>query len=217
MIMTRAIILGAAVALVPVALVAATPSQTSHTSSGSSTGHSGTSTARSAPSGASLGGAAAIPGLCMLSRNEVLSKAKVALAADVRLKQLNQQVQTELTPEQTSINTDAKALAAQQATLSPADFQKRQAALQARLNALQQTAQIRQQELAATKQKALSRISLDAQPIINQAYRSHDCSVLLDRDAVLLGNTGNDITADVTRGLDAKVTTITFERERATQ
>jgi Skp family chaperone for outer membrane proteins len=143
--------------------------------------------------------------------------AKLSLAADARLKQLNQQVENELLAEQTSINNDAKLLEGQRANLAAADVQARLAALQTRANALQQKSQLRQRELAATRQKALNRISSEAQPVIVQAFRAHDCSLLIDRNTVLLGNMSGDITADVSRGLDARITTITFERERLAQ
>ncbi len=147
----------------------------------------------------------------MMSQSAVLLNAKVALAANVRLKQLQQQVQAELVPEQTAINNDARTLEGQR---SAPDFATRQAALQARANALQQKAQLRERELQATRQKALNRISTEAQPVIAQALRAHDCSLLIDRNSVMLGNMSNDITAEVARGLDAKISTITFERER---
>ena len=224
--MTKLLPLGAVVALFPLALQAATPpsrgvsesrgsgSSTGGRSTGQSAGSSGQSSRVS--SGASLGGAP-IPGLCMLSQSAVLSNAKVALAADARLKQLDQQMQAELQSEATSINNDAKALDGQRTSLAAADFQSRQATLQARANALQQKSQLRQRELATTRQKALNRISTEAQPVIAQAFRAHDCSLLIDRNTVLLGNMSGDITAEVARGLDAKISTITFERERLAQ
>jgi hypothetical protein len=200
--MTRLLLLAAAAALVPIALEAATPPSQTSRGVGEPRGNAPSSGARAAApssrgsSGASLGGAP-IPGLCMLSQSAVLSN--------------------ELLAEQTSINNDAKLLEGQRANLAAADVQARLAALQTRANALQQKSQLRQRELAATRQKALNRISSEAQPVIVQAFRAHDCSLLIDRNTVLLGNMSGDITADVSRGLDARITTITFERERLAQ
>ena len=106
---------------------------------------------------------------------------------------------------------DAKTLEGQR---TAPDCQTRQAALQARANALQQKIQLRDRELQATREKALARISTEAQPVIERAFRARDCSLLIDRNSVMLGNMANDITAEVARGLDAKISTITFERER---
>ncbi len=49
--------------------------------------------------------------------------------------------------------------------------------------------------------------------MIAQVYRQHGCGLLLDRGTVMGGNFANDLTADVVKGLDAKVSTITLNRE----
>jgi len=211
MIMSRLLLLGAAVAFLPMALQAATPSKP--TSRGVGESRNSSAPASSGVSDANLGGTP-IEGLCMLSQSAVLSNAKIARAADARLKQLTQQVETELQAEQTAINDDAKTLEGQR---NAPDFATRQSALQARATALMQKSQLRQRELEATKQKALTRISNEGQPVVAQAFRAHNCGLLIDRSTVLLGNMSNDITAEVVRGLDAKITTITFERERLTK
>jgi len=146
-----------AVALVPFALQAATPSKSTSRAVGD------------ASTAATIGGAP-IPGLCMLSQTEVLTKAKVALAADARLKQIQQQVETELRTEQTTLNVEARTLVDQSDT---ADFKTRQAALQARAKDLAQKSELRQRELLATRQKTLARISTEAQPIVQQAFLAH--------------------------------------------
>ena len=225
--MTRALLFGLAFAALAVPAGAVAPSRdssshsTSQSSRSSSSGQSSHTTsppARPAPqpvrTTATTGlGGAPIPGLCMLSQSAVLSNAKVALAADARLKQLAQQADVELKSEQTALDGEARSLEAQRAALSPADLQKRQAALQARIQAWRQKSQQRAREIAATRQKAIGRIATEAQPVIAQAYRAHGCSLLIDRNAVLLGNMSGDLTAEVTRGLDAKITTISFNRE----
>ena len=72
-------------------------------------------------------------------------------------------------------------------------------------------------EIEATRGKALERIANQTQPIIAQVYGQKKCGLVLNRGTVLGGNFANDLTADVVRGLDATITTITFERERLPQ
>jgi hypothetical protein len=48
---------------------------------------------------------------------------------------------------------------------------------------------------------------------VASAYASHHCGLLLNRDAVLGGNTTNDLTAEVVQGLDRKITTMSFNLE----
>jgi Skp family chaperone for outer membrane proteins len=78
---------------------------------------------------------------------------------------------------------------------------------------MQQKAELRSRELEATRLKALERIAVEAQPLIAEVYRAHNCGLLFAREAMLGGNTAADITPAVVQALDAKLTTISFERE----
>jgi Skp family chaperone for outer membrane proteins len=164
------------------------------------------------PAAQPLGGPL-VPGVCLLSQQAVVANAKVGVAAATRLKELAGQAQAEVGGERASIETDARALEGQRASLKPADFQQRQQALEVRVQALRQKAAQRDHELEATREKALGRIAVEAQSVIATAYKARDCGLLVDRGSVLGGNMTNDLTAAVVQGLDAKITTINFERE----
>jgi Skp family chaperone for outer membrane proteins len=171
--------------------------------------------AQSSPGAAAPLDGPLIQGICLLSQQAVFSNAKIGAAATARLQQLAQQAQAGLTEERQSIEAQAKALEAEQGKLSPADVRRRQQTLSGRVQSLQAEAQQRSHQVEATREKALAAISQDAQPAIAEAYAAHHCGLLLDRNAVLGGNLGGDLTADVVRGLDARVTTITFDLEPA--
>jgi Skp family chaperone for outer membrane proteins len=158
-------------------------------------------------------GGPALPGICLLSQQAVLTNAKIGVAATARLKQIAEQVQTEIYAVRTPLETDARALDAQRASLKPADLQARQQAIAARAQALQQTVSQRQREIEATRQKAVARIANEAQSVIAATYKTRGCGLLFDRSSVLGGNMAGDITGAVVQGLDAKISTITFERE----
>jgi Skp family chaperone for outer membrane proteins len=164
-----------------------------------------------APATQPLGGPA-IPGLCLLSREAVFANAKVGLAATARLRELAQAAEAELAADRKPVEDEAKALQAQQASLKPAELQQRQQALGQKLGAVQQKAQQRSQELELTRQKALAQIAEEAQPAVAAAYKARKCGLLVNRDAVFGGNMSGDLTAEVVKGLDATVTTITFDR-----
>jgi Skp family chaperone for outer membrane proteins len=161
---------------------------------------------------AGLGGPA-VPGVCLLSQQAVFANAKVGVAAAARLKALAQQAQAGVDAERGGIEADAKALQAQKASLKPDQFDERQKALADRVQALQAHVALRSREIEATREKALARIAEEARPVVNKAYADHHCGLLVDRNAVLGGNMAGDLTTAVVQGLDAKVTTITFERE----
>lgn len=156
-------------------------------------------------------GGPVVPGVCLVSREAIYANAAVGKAATARLQQLAQAAQTEIDAQRTPIETEAKALEGQPDT---AQTKPKREALARRWQALQgQAAQVGR-EIEATRTKALARIAGEAQPVIASVYTAHKCGLLFDRNAALGGNFANDLTADVVKGLDAKIQTITFERER---
>lgn len=166
----------------------------------------------SAPAAQPLGGPA-IPGLCLLSREAIFANAAVGKAATARLQQLAQEAQGEIAAERKPLDADIQAFQAEAAKLAPAQRTQREQALQPRLKALQDKAQLRSREIEATREKALAQISGYAQPIIASVYAQHKCGLLVDRNSAFGGNMAGDLTADVVKGLDAKVSTLTFNRE----
>jgi len=153
-----------------------------------------------------------VAGVCLLSQQAVFANAKVGVAFAARLKQLADQAQAELDAERIPLEADAKALAAD-TKLKPAEKASRTQALTTRAQALQQKAALRQRELEATRQKVLTRLSAEENPVLAQVFKAHNCGLLFDRNTVLGGNMSGDLTAEVVRGLDARITTITFDRE----
>jgi Skp family chaperone for outer membrane proteins len=162
------------------------------------------------PGGQSLGGPQ-VQGVCLLSQQAVVANAKVGVAATARLKQLASQAQSDVEAARAPIQADAKALEAQRATMKPADFEAKSQALGARYQVLQQAAQGKSQQVELTRQKVLAQIASAAQPVIAQVYKAKGCGLLVDRSAVLGGNMGGDLTQAVVEGLDAKMTTISFD------
>jgi Skp family chaperone for outer membrane proteins len=163
-------------------------------------------------SGPALGGPT-VPGICLLSQEAVFANAKVGQAATARLRQLAVDASTPLTAERQAIEADAKRLADGQATLSAAQLASRRQSLNERAQAYQSRTQTLSRQVEATKAKAAQQIAQAAQPIISQAYHARNCGLLLNRDAVIGGNLSGDLTPDVVNGLDAKMTTITFDLE----
>ncbi|HLZ78989.1 MAG TPA: OmpH family outer membrane protein [Sphingomonas sp.] len=165
-----------------------------------------------APASPTLGGPA-IAGVCLLSRPAVFATARVGVAATARLQQLTEQAKAEVEAERKPIEADAKAFEAEQARLSPEQRQSRAQALEQRLRAVQQKAALRSREIEATREKAMTRIVSTMQPLVQQVYQARGCGLLVDRGSVLGGNMTNDLTPAVIQGLDARMATISFDRE----
>jgi len=156
-------------------------------------------------------GGPVIPGVCLLSREAVFANAAAGKAASARLQELAAVAQTEIETERQPLEAQLRALETQ-----PDNAARRQRAetLAGQWQALQQKAAHASQEVEATRVKAMERIANEAQPAIAQVYAAKSCGLLLDRNSALGGNFANDLTAEVVRALDGRLSTITFERER---
>ncbi|HSZ52272.1 MAG TPA: OmpH family outer membrane protein [Caulobacteraceae bacterium] len=154
-----------------------------------------------------------IPGVCTISVNEAIAQSTVGQFVRTRLQQLGQQVSAELTPEDQSISNDAKAYQAKATTLDATSRQSQGQALQARANAFQQKYELRQREMQATQEKALNRIAQELDPIAQQLYQQHRCSILINRNAVLIGNPDMDLTAAAVTQLNGRIQQFAFDRE----
>lgn len=159
----------------------------------------------------------AINGMCVVSVENAIGASTVGKFVTTRLQQLVAQVNAELNAEKTSLDNDAKALDAQRATLDQTTLEQRYAALQVRGSALQRKAQLRDREVQATEQKALNRVGTEMEPMIRQAYQAKGCSILINRNSVVLANPATDITPQVITALNGKLTQFTFDRERLDQ
>ena len=155
----------------------------------------------------------AIPGVCILSVNQAITTSTVGRYVSDRMNQIVAQVKAELTPEDTAIATDGRALEAQRTTLAAATFQTRAQELQNRVNALRQKADLRQREVQATEQKSLNRIAQELDPIARQLYAQHRCSMLVNKEAVMIANPEMDITTQAVAGLNARIQQFAFDRE----
>lgn len=156
-----------------------------------------------------------VPGVCMLSREAVFAQSKVGQAASERLKQLATQQQSVLENQRKPLDAEIQAFQQKAASLTEAQRQQQGQALQQRMQAYQ--AQVNQlgERIQLTRGKVMAQIGAQAQPIIASSYASHQCGLLLNRDAVLGGNTSNDLTTEVVRGLDGKISTLNFDLEPA--
>jgi Skp family chaperone for outer membrane proteins len=159
-------------------------------------------------------GGDAVPGVCMLSREAVFAQAKVGHAASQRLGQLADQASSQMASQRKPLDADIQSFEQKAPSLSEAQRKEQGAALQQRMQAFQtQTGELNQR-VQLTRSKAMQRIGQEAEPIVASGYKSHHCGLLLNRDAVLSGNTANDLTTEVVQGLDRKITTISFNLEQ---
>ncbi len=158
-----------------------------------------------------------ITGVCLFSFQDAIGVSLVGKYIDQRMQQIVGQTNAELTGDKASLDNDAKALEARRATLDPTSFEQQAVGIRGRADALQRKAQLRDREVQATEQKAVARVSQEMEPYIRQAYQAKACSILLQRNAVIIGNPAMDITQAVVTGVNGKFTQFAFDRERLDQ
>lgn len=156
----------------------------------------------------------AIGGVCVLSVQGAIAQSTVGKHVDTRMQQIVQQTNAELNGERTSIENEGKTLDSQKATLDRTTLERRASDLQVRVNALQRKAQQREREIQVTEQKAVGRVGQEMEPIIRSVYQQRGCSLLVNREAVVIANPAMDITPNVVTALNAKITQFAFDRER---
>ena len=156
----------------------------------------------------------AVPGICVVSVEGAISSSTVGKYVNTRLQQLVAQVNAELNSEKTAIDSEAKTLDTQRASLAQDVFEQRAAAVQVRAQALQRKAQLRDREIQTTEQKAVNRVGEEMEPLIRQVYQTQKGAMLVNRQAVVLANPAADITPAVVTSLNAKITQFAFDRER---
>jgi outer membrane protein len=160
---------------------------------------------------------APIAGVCTVSVDTVVGTSTVGKYIEGRLQQIGAQVNAELTAEKNSVETEARTLDGQRTTLDQATFEQRATALQARGNALERKAAIRDREMQATQQQAVGRVINEMRPLIANAAQAQKCSILVDRSAVILVNPSMDLTNGVVTALNGKITQFAFDRTRLEQ
>ncbi len=207
-------LLGATVATLVLATAAGAHAQ-SHRSGAAHTGSAATPTAASPSAEPPLPQGPTITGMCIYSNAQALGQSAVGKAYATRMQQLQAQAAAELSGQQTSLQTQEKALVAKRATLSQEQFAQQAQPLQTQEQALNQTADARTRDLRYTAARQQQRLAVVLEPLVRNAYVAHHCSVLLNGDTVMAANTDMDLTPEVKNALNGKMTTITFDRETA--
>ena len=153
-----------------------------------------------------------IPGVCVFFNQQVLAQSAAGQAVQARMQQLATEVDGELQPYATTIQTEAQALQAGASTIPAADLQSRRTALQQRAQEAQQLEQTRTAELRYTLAAQRERIAQALEPLLITIYQERGCGIMLDRESVFMMNPAMDVTPLAIERLNAALPTLTFNR-----
>ena len=152
----------------------------------------------------------ALPGVCVFHNDRLMAQSTAGQSIQSGMQRLVTEVQGELQPYATAIQTEAQAL--QQGGQAADPDGARRTALQQRAQEAQQLEQRRQAELQYTQQVQIRAIAQAADPILVAVYQERGCGLLLDRSAVYIFNPAMDITDTVVQRLNTALPTVSFNR-----
>ncbi len=153
-----------------------------------------------------------IPGVCVYFNQRLLAQSTAGVAVQTRVEALAKEVEGELTPYATAIQTEAQALQAGQATIPADQMNQRRQALQQRIQEAQALEQTRQEELRYTLSEQRRQISAAVEPVLVAVYQEKGCGILIDRESVFIMNPAMDVTDVVIQRVNAALPTLTFNR-----
>ncbi|MDI1280642.1 OmpH family outer membrane protein [Brevundimonas sp.] len=153
-----------------------------------------------------------IPGVCVFFNQRLLAQSTAGQAVQARMTQLSQEVQGELTPYATSIQTEIQTLQTSGASLSEAERNSRSQALQQRIQEAQQLEQTRDNELRYTLGEQRRLISVAVEPILVAIYQERGCGILLSRESVFMMNPAMDVTDLAIQRLNTALPSLSFNR-----
>jgi outer membrane protein len=157
---------------------------------------------------------APIAGLCVYSEGQIFGQSRVGQAVSARMKMLANEVNAELQPEATAIQTERNTLQTSASTLDQATLNQRAQALQTRYENFSKRAQQRNEELKETQAKEIQEMERQLQPVLSQLFQQNRCSILLEREqaGVAAVNPAMDFSGQAVAGLDGRIQTLTFDR-----
>jgi Skp family chaperone for outer membrane proteins len=153
---------------------------------------------------------APITGVCIYDNEEVLARSTAGQSVQAGMQRLLTEVQGELAPYASNIQTELTAL--QQGGEAADPGGTRRQALQARAQEAQQLEQTRRGELSYTQGVQLQAIGTAVEPIVIALYQERGCSILLNRSAIYSANPAMDITPTAIERLNAALPSLSFNR-----
>jgi outer membrane protein len=163
---------------------------------------------------------AAATTVLVMDTDRVLNSSTVGQHIRDRLTAIGEEITTELTTEQTAVKTEVD-----QFNTDTADKTQEQIAadeaLTTRATEIQQkvinlglSEQVKQRELAATRNAALAPVHEALQGVLEEIVAEMNADVLVERSLLIYVGEGSDITDEVIEKLNAKMTEVPVERVR---
>ncbi|MCE9651420.1 MAG: OmpH family outer membrane protein [Parvibaculum sp.] len=151
--------------------------------------------------------------IVIVNSEQLFAQSKVGQSVRTQIQALAKKLQAEGKTKEDALKAEAKKLGEQRALLSEADFGKKVQAFEQKQQDVQQSMQKKGQALQVASNKARGQIETAIRPIFADIMKAHGANILLDQSVVLAGGVDLDVTAEVLKALDAKITTVSVKPE----
>ncbi len=156
----------------------------------------------------------------VMDTDRVLNASAVGTHIRDRLTAIGEEITAELSSEETSVRTEVDQFNADTADQTEEQIAadtalvERRNQLQTRVVELGLSEQVKQRELAATRNAALEPVHTALSEVLEEIVAEKSADVLVERSLLIYVGEGSDITDEVIEKLNARMSTIAVERVR---
>ena len=156
----------------------------------------------------------------VMDTDAVLNNSAVGGYIRQRLTEIGQEISVELSTQEATVRTQAEEFNSQVADKTEeeiagdADLTARRVEIQNQVAQLQLAGQVRERELAATRNNALEPVHIALNEVLEEMVEEKGADVLVERSLVIFAGEGADVTQEVIDALNAKMTEVPVERVR---
>ena len=135
----------------------------------------------------------------------VLKKSKAGQSLEQALLAKSKAINAEIGKTEQGLRAKRQKLEQSRSSLAPADFQAQLSALQKEFDALRKNASAKRKELEAARNNGLQQISDKLDVVVGDIAKKRGLTLIINKSLVVMAAQEWDITAEVQKGLDAKL------------
>ena len=135
----------------------------------------------------------------------ILKKSKAGQSLEQALLAKSKKINAEIGQTEQGLRAKRQKLEQSRSSLAPADFQAQLSTLQKEFDALRKNASAARKELEAARNKGLQQISDSLDVVVSDIAMKRGLTLIINKSLVVMAAQNWDITAEVQKGLDAKL------------
>lgn len=153
------------------------------------------------------------PVYLVVNQAKIIAESKAGKDLNEKAKKLNETIQAELKKESEAIRKEEEEIKQMQAMFTPEVREQRVERWQKRVQDYQITAQRLQAEWEQTVVKSRrDELVTAVEPIYQDIIKERNATIMVDRSTLIYASPDIDVTSEVIKRLDDKITTVKFER-----